>query len=365
VHDEFSDWYRIGNIDPKDVDLKARWAGISEFAENADVDDVLDAARVFFRGTAKAGDFESRFRAPVKAADDKFQMIGNAAEVRILCGAFLVAMFRYSRGWRELAALALTVGGYRGTRAAPVADIVRVAREEVARLSISLRASTEKDPPAAQPFAEDLAKKFDELSKIFQANGALSTVNEQLQSTLKALTTAITDSLSWQHLYAAQQSLRREESDVLWWLFAGRSRDLEVGFDELKATALALVAAKEMADLTRSLPGPYATRGFLFKALSAAKQHKGKVTLSDAVSAVPPTWREQVSQKTATDTDLDLCPTLCAARKCHEADGKKTWYYSFEQTTGVKATIELSALDLAQQAYEEWLLTRAARSLRD
>jgi hypothetical protein len=158
--------------------------------------------------------------------------------------------------------------------------------------------------------------------------------------------------------------MRHEESDVLWWLFAEQSRDLRTPLIELKASA-PLIAAKEMADLTRTLPGPYAARAFLDKAVRGAQLKVPTVSLAEAVGACPAEWRQGAAGRPDIDPVEDLCPTCFALRKAVEAEGKKTWHQVFHTVTGLEATHKMDAVDLAQQAYEEWLAVKAVASRRE
>ena len=163
VHQGFSDWYRVASIDPKDVDLKARWTGVQAFADECSVTDLLDAARTFFGLPTKTEDFVDRFRAPFKAADDKFPMVRNDAEIRVLAGSLLVAMFSYKEGWCNAAALSLTCGSFHDHRSAPVGDIVVLAREELSRRSAELRSIKEATVPDVEQFNAKIAKRLDDL----------------------------------------------------------------------------------------------------------------------------------------------------------------------------------------------------------
>ncbi len=363
MHQGFADWYRIAAIDPRNVDLEARWAGVEAFVKTCNVNDVLDSGRLFFGMTPKSANFADRLRAPFKASDAKFAMLGNDMELRVLAGSLLAALFSYDSGWGETALLTLTCGSFRDQRTAAVGEIVRVAREELSKKSASLRVIVPSALPTAEQFNEPNLKRLDEVRKILNAAGALPTVGEPLLTALVGITTALGQLLQWAPDHVHQQELRREETDVLWWLFAGHSRDLDVGFEELKDQVIALVAAKEMADLTKTIPGPYSARGFLNKALRHAKSVSKKPSLADAVSATSVEWRALAANRADTDACIDLCPVLFAVKKCKEAEGKKVWIQLFEQSTSIKAAAEIELLDLSEQAYEEWLLVSVVNRL--
>ena len=53
-----------------------------------------------------------------------------------------------------------------------------------------------------------------------------------------------------------------EETNILWWIFGGRSRDTHEAFEEIADEVIPFVAAKELADLTTLLPGHVAICAF-------------------------------------------------------------------------------------------------------
>src|SRR5205085_2233156 len=109
------------------------------------------------------------------------------------------------------------------------------------------------------------------------------------------------------------QAMRQEESNVLWWLYGAQSRDLEVPFVTLKSAA-SIVLGKELADLAGTLPGPYAARAFLDKAVREAG-FSNEVTLSDSVNSCLQDWRSSVAQVPELKMVDDLCPVRFALEK--------------------------------------------------
>lgn len=358
MHPDFADWYSIAHISPNEVDLQARWAGVEAAVQQATAVDLLDAARLFYGLPLKDVGFLTRFRAPFKTADEKFSMLDGNLELRVLAGASLIAEF--ADGWASAAALLLTCGSFRELRAAPVGDIVRLARESLVAESAKLRERRPVELKAQQELATSLGQH------VTAARAALKTAADPatvapIGDAINELSTAITSLTQWAHAQEREQSMRREESDVLWWLFAEQSRDLRVPFDQIAFAPASLVVAKEMADLTRSIPAPYAALGFLDKAIRNAKggAKAAAVTLADAVNSCPEQWRKDAASRREIDAVEDLCPALFALRKVVEAQGKKSWQEVFENVTGLKPTEKLAPRDLAQQAFEEWLLARS------
>lgn len=360
MHPDFADWFRIASIEPRDLQLTKRWEAIEAFAKNSATDDLLESARLFYGIPLKDNAFIDRFRAIFKDSDETFSLLDNNAEVRVLAGASLVAHFGYGK-WGEVAALALTAGEFHSYRYAPVADIVRTAREFLSKKSAALRSREGKRIALA-----DFAKQMTALQKALEADGTLPSIIGPLSTILQSLTVAVSEIVQQIEMRDQHEAMYREESDVLWWLYGRHSRELGIPFGELRVPGACLVLAKELADLTATIPGPYAARAFLDNAIRDAHPTvKGKVALGDAIAACGEDWRDKVGKRADVASVEDLCPTLFAIRRAAESGGKKSWQTVFFKMTGIKASVALDPVDLAEQAYEEWLLARALKNLED
>lgn len=357
MHPDFADWYRVARLDLADVDLKGRWAGIEAFLDAATLANIVDAARLFYGLPTKSADFLTSFREPFKSADDKFSMLDNNAELRVLAGASLVAELDSAR-WPNLAALLLTCGALRG-KAAPLGDVVRLAQEFLDSSASVLRSRDQVRAPSKSSLegqlSENLAAALTALKTFDPATTA------PIGEALRGLTVTVISLGEWAREVEQQVALRREESDVLWWLFGGKSRDSGEPFSQMSVAPASLVAAKEMADLTRTIPAPYSSLAFLDKVVRSAQGRRSAstVTLAAAVDGCPSAWRRKIATDALIDPVVDFCPTSFALRKADEADGDKAWHAIFKGVTGLDPEMKMDPVDLAMQAYSEWLLARA------
>src|SRR5437762_3321177 len=73
-------------------------------------------------------------------------------------------------------------------------------------------------------------------------------------------------------LYQLRRELQSvmEESNVLWWVFGESSRDRGRRWSEYSVGQTAVMAGKELADLTRMPPGPPASGALLDKVIKLA-----------------------------------------------------------------------------------------------
>lgn len=364
MNDDFADWYRRVDIEPKSEDLQKRWQAIEVFHQKATASDLTEVTRLFFGLRPREEDFLAKYRAEFKATDHVFPMRDNDAELQALAGATLANYFGHNDDWAILTALAVTCGANQGGRKAPVAEIVSLAESTLRERSSSLRTAQKK---AVIPLV-DLSEKVQNLKTTLQGGGSnFQALQGPLLDILQPLLKAVSGVTTWVMRADLIQDLRQEETDVLWWLFGETSRDLEVPFRDLKSPSACIIGAKELADLTRVLPGPYGAEAFLHKMIGLAHPSLGEsVSLSDATLACPEEWQNQFIAVQRLDSVIDLCPVHLAVKKCVESRGKRTaWHSLFQTASGLKATQKFHPVALALQAYRERLFVRVMDNLEE
>jgi hypothetical protein len=364
MHQEFADWYRRVHIDPKSVHLQKRWQAIEAFHQKATAYDLADATRIFFKLSPKDKDFLAMYRAEFKAADDEFSMLDNDAELQVLAGATLANHFDHHNERSILTSLFVVCATCQGARKAPIPEIVKLAGDTLQTHSSSLRASRKKLPLPSL----DVNEKLQDLTTTLSAGGAnFQSLHGPLTGVLQPLVQAVSAITNWATRVSRIEELRQEESDVLWWLFGESSRDLGVPFGNLKKPSACIIGAKEFADLTGMLPGPYGVEAYLHKMLTLADlDPNNAVSLSDAAFACPGEWQKQFVMLQLLETVIDLCPVHLAIQKCTEAGGKKTaWHVPFQTASGLKAGLKAKPIGLALQTYRERLLVRTLNHLQE
>ena len=363
MHKDFADWYRLVDLEPKGETIEKRWQAIEQFCESVNAARALELIRLLYGRSAKDDSFLDTFRRPFKAVDVAFPMRGNAAELQVLAGATIVQLLEGER--YELAdavALGNVCADYRGRHSnTPIPEIVNRARQYLVSQSESLRAP--KEAPSFTRPSLQLQKLFEQLAEACNQN-SFTAAADPLRDLFTQLSNAITQLTTTTEKVTSclvnLQKLRQEESNILWWLFAEYSRDLNQPVTKVGFPATCIIAAKELADLTMVLPGPLPAPAFLDKMLHTAKAKlPDTTTLQAAVNASPRGWRNQWMQRLKTADVEDLCPVLLAIKKSLETDGRDDWVPAFERAAGVKVTEAIPPLELTCQAYEENLFTRA------
>jgi len=360
VEREFGDWYRAAGITPSEDQLKRRWQGVEALATSANRVAVLDWVRLFYGLPPKQAETGMRLREAFQQADASFPTQRNDLEVQLLAGATVVATLATAApSVTDVAALAVVCADYRGHRedGRPI-FVMHRARQYLLQRSIILRRGAADAPIRIPEDLKSLAAKPQEGAAQLEPNQAIRSI----AGATVALARSFSEVVEQLRLH---DRLQREESEILWWIFGGYSRDLERPFSDLEVPARCLVAAKELADLMDVLPGPVAAAAMLDRIIQGPNPGAkvSNVTLVQAIQRTPEEWlRSWCEGNELIQRHGDLCPTLIAAQRAVEAPGTDVWVTPIERITRVSVRIEVPPINLATQAYDEHRLLRALRT---
>lgn len=154
----------------------------------------------------------------------------------------------------------------------------------------------------------------------------------------------------------------QEENNLQWYLLGETSRDLHRPFASFELTELLPVAAKELADLTVMIPGPYAALAYLDRILTHGRSREDAdalVSLRAIVESVQSLWRTESISVSGFDGVQDLTPLLCALS--YATAGSNDWQTMIPQLCHVPIETELPAREMAYQLYQEILFSRLAK----
>lgn len=328
MHKNFSDWYRAARIEPVAKTIPLRWAGVERFEPGKQ--DVVTLTKFFFGLERPSEAFLEAFRQPFQAEDVTFPMQKNDEELKVLAGANLVdVIMRGDSEFAMLAALCLVSASFQNLRKnANVPDILGIAATHLNDQTIK-RANA---PQEASSLGIDLEEEGE---AFIQLAGEFAKIRQEL-------------------------AVVSEESNMLWWLFSETSRDLAKQWVNMTPPAVAIVAGKELADLTLLLPGPRAALAFLGRItrLSRAKL-PNTVMIKDAVDDTELDWRQK-HVGDSSDSELDnVIPLRAAIKKSIGSPDKETWVPAFTRQTGVTAGAKLPPAEVGYQMFIEGLLLKA------
>ena len=91
--------------------------------------------------------------------------------------------------------------------------------------------------------------------------------------------------------------------------------------------------------------------------------YRKAVKLKQAVSRSPKEWRTDLAKKATENPALDLCPVMGAVVHSASTDGESDWIGSYKKSFDIDPGIDIPAVDLAAQTYQECLLLSAAADL--
>ena len=132
-----------------------------------------------------------------------------------------------------------------------------------------------------------------------------------------------------------------------------KEHELKEPFENMELGQLAIVAGKELADLTKVEPGPLAAAAFLDRAIRRGGARDVSISLQKAVDATPDKWRKEVTEGKPLAKLEAFCPIHTALS---EAGKSSQWEEAFTHLVLMDAGTEMRALDVALQMYRECLL---------
>ncbi len=328
-------WYRSAGIATETIPLAKRSEAISAF--DVDGAGVAALAQLFYELPPSDVSFAEKFRTPINQADPNFGMSGSDRELIVLAGATLVdAIERSERDLSDLATLCLVCGSTQNLRGTPaVREIPELAIE---RLSTR---SAQRDEPEDSGVASKLSVALSEKGSPFDVLGREF---EKLQLQFPIVT---------------------EEADMLWWVFGETSRDLDMRWDNMSLEEVCMISAKELADLTKIIPGPVAARAFLDRAIRSGRDSvRSSVSIADVVNKTPKDWRERNYGKPLPNELKGILPISEAVKYSIEAGNSDGWRSIFKSSTRIAATAKPEPSKLAYQIFLEHLAARSFAAVK-
>ncbi len=357
MHNNFSEWYRLVALEPDGAKLAKRWAGVKAWATELRKNDenVLETVRIYQGLPSKTS--REPFLAVLRKQDPAFPQ-RNDLELQVLAGAALVECVQTVGASGEalhtaiLAGAALEASSLRFTE--PRLD--EISREVATGLRAIAAAQRERRPfdaGAIKSKADGAAKAMEQVAAAAGNNSDVlkNAVMPVLQALIEAVRAAD------QELVDAAHNLRRgdEETDILWWVEGGCSRDTNQPWAALRDGA-AIIAGSELADLTDVALGPRHAAALLDRVLEESGAEAKPAPLASYVNALPDEWAREHGAR-SDGRALDLTPIALAVSHRSKGD-TSSWPPFFDSSTGMQSSIALTPTRVARQAYVEAILLR-------
>jgi hypothetical protein len=313
LHPKFSGWLQAAQITPPGDAIRRWWAGVSELP--VDRQNIVSLARLAYRVDPEPA-AEARLVATMQKHDGGYIDAPIASSV-IAAARLVVAIEEADERLASLAALAVVCAHSAGLRRQSCLD------------DVAARAET----------------SLNELSGNRADWNYLRTGESDDDNDVELLRQVV--------------GVLAEESNMLWWLFGDTSRDSNERFGNIAEEVIPFVAAKELADLTVSVPGPRAVAAFADRACrSGRKDHATQVDVATAIGALPAAWRDKAIGLWKDKPVLPLCPIAKSITASVTARGKQ-WPTEFSRATGWARNAKLPGAKLALLTYREFLLLKA------
>ncbi|MGH7747454.1 MAG: GTPase-associated system all-helical protein GASH [Candidatus Dormibacteria bacterium] len=319
MHKDFAEWHRSAGMEPKAETLLLHWKAIEEYTPTPK--EIVSLARLFYRLGTPDEAFLGKFRLLFQEKDPPFPMRDNLLQMAVLAGAELVAVIekQESEALANLAALCLVSAAAQNIRPHPaVPEIPGIAAHHIERQARA-RAVPDKTQGEAKSDSE------------------LQILKRELE-------------------------IVGEETNMLWWLVSECSRDLNKPWKQVGHPAAFIIAGKELADLTRVMPGPVAALAFLDKITRFAGGAKTSVgvKVSEAIEKTPIEWRRSYVSEPWPIGLEDIVPLSKGVKLSLTVPDGVAWSSIFQQGTGIESTSNLLPHALAYQVFLECLLIRSS-----
>jgi hypothetical protein len=363
INKYFAEWHKAADLEPKADELEKRWQAVEAFVKKIKISNALELVRLFYGRPALSSDFVDTYAAVFQSKDPTFPVRQNALELRVLAGSTIAHLVGTTRTRvTDAVALAMLTSFCQGLRQEVLnADIIDMARSYLAKESVVVRDVAENlnvEEPDVD--LEDLLAALTAAA----VGSNMATIKVPLTPPFEKLAQAISTLSESVNKIAGEMAavikIRREESDILWWVFGGYSRDLGTRISGLIPAFAALVSGKELADLVKLIPGPLASTAFLDKLLDSTDPSVlGSVSIKEGVDATPREWKQDLI--TEIGELEDLCPLHLALKTSLAVEKASAWLPHFNRSSGLKGKGVMPLVGLANQMYDERMLIRAVR----
>lgn len=351
---DFADNYKAAGLAPGPDIIRLRQEPFNELRRGMDAARAVDLTRLYFGLDTPTS--PTWFRDAFAEADPSFSMLDNEREAAVLAFCLLAAGLQ--DGLVAAGLGPLTAAAYGNREPVVQADFIDEAPREIQALAIEGRRRKAVDPNAISLSStrgmQDTVDQFAAAPDLAKVAALFKQAADESSNGIKTLATQVRGTI----LAMAQQlSDLQEETDMLWWYVAGWSRVLDQPFANLQPALAAVMCGLDLAALTSHPPGPVAAPAILQRLISAGRKGKAaKVTIDDAVAALPLDAIVRLGLNPTLQMVPDICPLLTAFKKAGEIGSSPAWHAPFAKAAKLQPTAAFYPIQLAMQVYREAML---------
>lgn len=352
MHEEFAGWYEVLSLAKDEAHLENRWNAVDAVVDGATKATLELLVRLAFRtkpqATADVAGLRTKFAGGAASLGDE--------ELVVLAGAALAWAMHPDDDNSSLAAALVSTASCGGLRELSLPmDLVGMAET-----AYRLNAEANRQRPSldvGKPLATALDKTEVALAVQRASEGNPAEAIQTLATSLNKVIAAVAKrQTAVETEFRKYTLLQDEELDILWWLHGGHSGDLANGFMDVPPTHRPLGIARELAMLTKMLPGPTAVPSLLTR---AGVLDAPQMTVVAAVQCMPDSWLNTVLGSIDKENISALTtPILFAMTRRQELEGAEGWAPAWSKLTSLAEGVALDPGQFAKAAYREFVLAR-------
>lgn len=316
----FATWHHEVSVNLVGVDVPAREAAADSLAEGISGTGVLDLVAVAY-GQEVDEAADEWLRQPFQQAEPAFAMRGNDVEMQILAAAVLEEVCRTGLvPMRVFAGYAVAVAEHRGMEC-PITEVSEAAQRTRDDLAGSRRQRSSR-PVAKRPavYSKALKDAIEEYPTSYVAETVKSLFKDVAVAAQKGADTASDNAEAVATWAEENMRLAAEDTALLWWLLSGRSKTLGEQWASLPTHVLAVVAGRELAAESVTVPAPPQSDALLQQLIAANPQPKKPLDV-----AVPHLDTPQPFAFLVTDITDDGDPLVVARHSLAQSMLLRAW----------------------------------------
>ncbi len=348
----FGTWMRTANIEVDSEYLSSRWAGVEALLADAPLRDVLRLVLVALKDGRQTEEGEKIARQAFWEHDHAFEMEGNDLELQTLCCVVAIKAVEANDSLSidvALAILCLNLSGH--YEAFPLLDVHPIAETLLQTKSLALRSNSSFQQLSVKSIG--MAKALEEAKTAVTAGDAAAGNAAIVPVTEKAIA-KINELVNVVNAWPKELNIQKEETDILWWLFAGESGELGKSYSDIEAGVGAVAGGRELSTLVVHRPGPLGAAAILSKVVKECADSKAK-TLAEVVAALPMAWRTGMNIDSSSKS-IKNCVILSAISLSVLHNDSSGWHDEFQTRFSHPLGGEINPNTLALQMYRECLL---------
>lgn len=347
----FSESYTKVCVEALREQLDLRWQGIETYCEKDEID-IYSLVKLYY-GLKTDDEFHQEFISVFNSIDISFTQ-NNKREISVLAGNILAILMERDSFQLFTVLSIICLSKYNIDIVLP--EIVERAYKYFGEVSAKIREQ--------EPVYEDVSTKIiEDYANVIKDKSVIDVTQiQELSSVCNSIVTNISLLITNQIQMQRTLEIYREDSNILSWICGGWSNNLNAPLTKRKSQkSVALILAKELADLVTVLPGPYAVKSFLKKMLDLCKPEANTYSLVELVDTLDNDKKQSIIDSySGIDGTLENTPILYSIKSALEVNEPEVWKHAVSKRMGFDiGAVDNNILEWAELMYLECILVKA------